>query len=488
MRALPLNSTLIVLAILLAWSLARAARFGVPGAPATWEALGRALSHRAVLAFLLLGACASVSFSTLSGYINPRDYVQDVVAAHQFLKHASMYPRDVPRMGTVELAAPITGRDELQHLPVIRAEFNTLADPPATANAHPPVLGIALAPLVFLFGLRGSFVFVLLLSIALLYLSVAAILREVFSPLPFAAWCAVIGLVFGWYPVGTTLRSGQPSIILFALITAAWLMLRRNRPWMAGGAIGLAACLHAFPALLLLYFAIRFRRALVSAIGAIALLGAAAAALSVPHTFGQWLDTAGMVAQRFVPRPSNQSVAGLITSLSGGIGCGENVRVVAPAVVLIVAAALALFLWPWNRGSLPPERLDVEYSVFMAAMLLASPLSWARYLPIMLLPIALIIRNWKQQRPAWAVPALLAALLLMSFPESSFGWLYNWLTRSVGFAAGWLMAAMPSLAILAILVWLGSSLHSTVASAKTRLGAAPGPFEHPVWTHHNPRQ
>jgi hypothetical protein len=161
-------------------------------------------------------------------------------------------------------------------------------------------------------------------------------------------------------------------------------MLRRNRPWMAGGAIGLAACLHAFPALLLLYFAIRFRRALVSAIGAIALLGAAAAALSVPHTFGQWLDTAGMVAQRFVPRPSNQSVAGLITSLSGGIGCGENVRVVAPAVVLIVAAALALFLWPWNRGSLPPERLDVEYSVFMAAMLLASPLSWARYLPIVL--------------------------------------------------------------------------------------------------------
>lgn len=459
MRALPLNPTLVVFAILLVWSLIRAVRFGSRGAQTTWGVLGRILSHRTVLPFLLLGACANVFFSALAGYINPRDYVQDVVAARQFLKHATMYPRDLPRMGTVELSAPITGREELQRLPIIRGELNTLTDPPAPANAHPPALGIALALPVLLLGLRGSFVFVFLLSVVLGYVSVAAILRELFPPLPFVELCAVMGLVFGWYPVGTTFRSGQPSIVLLALITAGWLMLRRNRPWMAGGTIGLAACLHAFPALLLLYFAIRSRRAFVSAVGTITLLSVAAAAVTVQHTFKQWLNTADMIAQRFVPRAGNLSVAGLITSFSSGIGWGENVKIIAPATVLIIAGALAIFLWPWNRGNVRPERLDVEYSVFVAAMLLASPISWGRYLPIMLLPLGVLIRNWRQKRQGRAVPALLAALVFMSFPDSTLGWLYNWLTRNLGFAVGWLATAMPSFSILAILLWLGFSVH-----------------------------
>jgi len=441
------------------------------GAQATWELLGRLLSQRAMLAVLLLGACVNIAFSALAGYINPRDYVQDVVAAHQFLKHATMYPRDLPEMGIVELSAPIIGRKEMQRLPVIRHDLDTLRDPPASANAHPPTLGIALAAPVLLLGLRGSFVFVLLLSVALLCVSLAAILRELYPDLPFRTSCAVAGLVFGWYPVGTTLRSGQPSIVLFALITAGWLMLRRNRPWMAGGAIGLAACLHAFPALLLLYCAVRSRRAFVSAAGTITLLSIAAAAVTIPSTFRQWLDTMDMVAQRFVPAAGNLSVAGLIASFSSGIGWGANVRLVAPATVLIVAGALALFLWPWNRRNLRPERLDVEYSVFVAAMLLASPISWGRYLPIMLLPLGVLIGNWRHKRPRLAATALLAALVFLSFPDSTFLWMYNWFARNLGFAAGWLMAAMPSFSILAILLWLGFSARLTAEAEPANIKA-----------------
>ena len=59
-------------------------------------ALWAIVSQRATLAFLLLGACVNVSFSALAGYINPKDYLADVVAAHQFLKHAIMYPYDLP--------------------------------------------------------------------------------------------------------------------------------------------------------------------------------------------------------------------------------------------------------------------------------------------------------------------------------------------------------------------------------------------------------
>jgi hypothetical protein len=375
-----------------------------------------------------------------------------------------MYPRELPQMGIVELSAPIVGRAALQRVPVVRRDLDTLMDPPASANAHPPMLGIALAAPVLWFGLRGSFVLVLLLSIALLYLSVRAILRELFPALPFGVSCAVTALVFGWYPVGTTLRAGQPSIVLFALITAGWLLLRRNRPWAAGAVIGLAACLHAFPALLLLYFAIRSRRALVSAIGTIAVLAGTAAALAIQSTFRQWLDTMDAVAQRFVPSAGNLSIAGLITSFSRGMGWGENVRIVAPAMLLIIAGALALYLWPWNRRNVEGERLDVEYSVFVVAMLLASPISWGRYFPIMLLPLGVLIRNWKQRRPRLAVSALLAALVFMSFPDSTFLWMYDWLTRRLGFSAGWLLAAMPSFSLMAILLWIGLTAHRTVAN------------------------
>jgi hypothetical protein len=454
MRALPLNATLLVLGVMLVWSLVRAARFGTRGAQATGELFRRILSQRITLAFLLLGCCINVSFSALSGYINPRDFVQDVVAAHQFLKHATMYPRDLPQMGVVELSAPIKGREELQKLPVIRNEFNTLTNPPAPANAHPPVLGITLAIPVLVLGLRGSFVFVLLLSAFFLYISVLAILRELFPTLAFCESWAVMGLIFGWYPVGTAFRSGQPSIILFALIAAGWLMLRRNKPWIAGGAIGLAACLHAFPALLTLYFLFRSRRAFFSAIGTITLLCVTAAALAVPHTFREWLDTADRNSEIFVPKIGNLSVAGLITSFSSGAGWSGHVKIVASAALVVIAGALVFFLWPWNLRKLRLERLDVEYSVFVAAMLLASPISWGRYLPIMLLPLAVLIRNWRQQPPAWGIPALLAALVFMSLSDSTIDWLHGWFTLHSGFAIGWLAAAMPSFSILAILLWL----------------------------------
>ena len=59
------------------------------------------------------------------------------------------------------------------------------------------------------------------------------------------------------------------------------------------------------------------------------------------------------------------------------------------------------------------------------------------------------------KRPGLAVSALLAALVFLSFPDATSGWLRNWLIQNLGFAAGWLLNAMAPLSILAILLWLG---------------------------------
>jgi len=98
-------------------------------APIPWQ--------RAIQAVLLLCACVNVTFSALAGYINPRDYVQDVVAAHQFLKHATMYPADLQQMGIVELSAPIMGREQLRRLPVVRHDLDRRAPAWPLSTARP---------------------------------------------------------------------------------------------------------------------------------------------------------------------------------------------------------------------------------------------------------------------------------------------------------------------------------------------------------------
>jgi hypothetical protein len=425
MRALPLNSTFLVLVFLFIWSLSRT------------RSIWQLLSSRTLLAFILFGASVNIAYSSLSGYINPRDFVQDVVAAHQFLDHKTLYPSDLATLGVGELAEPLRGRAILERLPGIRSELSTLSDPPVAQNAHPPVLGALLAAPVSLLGLRGTFLLVFLLSVVLLYWSVTAILRELFPPVaPLLLW-AVMGLIFAWYQVGLTLRGAQPSIVLLALITAAWLLLRRNQPWLAGSAIGLATCLHAFPALLLLYFALRVRKAFLAGILTIGALTAAAAALTIPGTYRQWLATTQTVSHLYIPRPGNLSIAGMLS------GLGANEKLIAPAMLALIALALGIYLWPWRPR---PDRLDLEYSIFIAAMLLASPISWGRYLPIMLLPIAVLIRKWREDPPSWAIPALLASMILMACPDHTYEWLSTHLTAHV--------MNLPSFSLIAVLIWL----------------------------------
>jgi Glycosyltransferase family 87 len=482
MGTLVTNPTLVVLGILLVWSLCTAG-IGTNRVDRTWEPARRFLCNRAIVSYLVLGAFANVSVAALTGYINPRDYVQDVVAAHQFLKHATMYPGNLPQMGAVELTVPLSGRQILQKIPFVRDEFSNAALTPAPANAHPPVMGIVVAPPVLLLGLRASFLFFVALSIVLLYMALAAILRELFPPLSALELCIVFGLAFGWNPVSASLREAQPGIILFALVTAGWLMLRANRPWLAGGAIGLAASLHVFPALLLLYFAIRKRSAFVSAVATIALLNVAAAALSIKGTFLEWLNTASMISRNFVPRIDNLSMPARISSLLADMGGGEHAQVVVAVTVLTISGALALFLRPWNRREVSLERMDIEYSVFVAAMLLATPVMWARYLPIMLLPLAVLIRNWRLRHPAWAVPGLLSATILMSFSTFQFLRLNYAVSGKLGIAGsmtGWLVMSMTSFSITAVLLWLRSSGETIKGSDLANMVGTAGRNHEPV--------
>jgi hypothetical protein len=109
-----------------------------------------------------------------------------------------MYPDNAPHMAVLELSTPVRGQSELQKLPVVRDELDTLKEPPIPGMGHPPALGIAVAAPVFFLSLRGSCLFVLLLSAVLLYVTAGAIFRELFPPLSVVEFCALMGLVFAW--------------------------------------------------------------------------------------------------------------------------------------------------------------------------------------------------------------------------------------------------------------------------------------------------
>ena len=302
--ALLINSTFWVIAAALLWSLSRI-RCSNKGSGDNWNIPLKILSDRRIAFYLLLGACLNISFAILTGYINPRDYVQDDIAARQFINHATMYPKDLPQTGIEELSQPIAGSEMLKRLPGIRKEFKTISDPPAYVNAHPPLLGILMSAPIAVFGLRGSFLFVSLLSGILMCLSLLVIIRELFGTRPRIELYCLAGLIFGWFPVSTALRGGQPSIAISFLITMSWLLLRRKKSLVAGAIIGLAACIHVFPALLTIYFAARCRRALVSAVAVVVLLSALVVSITVSHTFKEWFETVGIVSNYFVPKEGN---------------------------------------------------------------------------------------------------------------------------------------------------------------------------------------
>ena len=468
MPALLINTTFHTLLVALFWFLLRfrfQTRATKPANP--WRSLSLALSARPVVAVLMTGAAVNLAFAVLAGYINPRDYVQDVVAARQFFRHETLYPVNLPQLGIAELRAPVPDQQTLQRIPLMGREFASLSEPPATANAHPPLVGILLALPVDLFGLRGSFLLIVFLSSLLLWISLVLIVRSLFGPRSRWEWLALAGLVFGWCQVDTTLRGGQPSLFILFIVVAAWRLLRRNQSGPAGALIGLATSIHAFPALLGLWCLIRCRRALVSMLASLLVIAAFIAAVTNLSVFPEWLATIQMLSRLFVPTSGNVSLAGRMATFSGSMGWGTHTDIAGPFAFLAVAGALAWFL-PWKLTRSNPDTLDVEYAMFVVAMLLASPISWPRYFPILLLPIAVFLKHASASK----IPPLLVLLLVLTMPSSALGAIQAWLLPRLGFPFTWLIESLPTCGLLVLCLWLGeihSRIQYSAASPKTSL-------------------
>jgi len=199
-------------------------------------------------------------------------------------------------------------------------------------------------------------------------------------------WAVLLLAGLSW-PYLYAVKLGQLGPLLFLLYAIAWRWA--DRPAAAGlsAALGTAAKLQP---LLLFGWAFATRRFRAVAVG-LGILVAGALLASVVAGLGAWPDWIGLIARV----GSNALTAPQVLSI-GAIAYRAGVPLSIATLVQWASAALAgaVALFAWVRYPAP-----VAIVVTAVASVLVSPIVWAHYAVILLLPVALLL----ERRQWWAV-------------------------------------------------------------------------------------
>ena len=234
----------------------------------------------------------------------------------------------------------------------------------------------------------------------------------------------LVAAAIGFPPVIGELVLGNVHLLLLGLFGLAWLGIRSGSlkgERVAGVAIGLAAVIKIFPAVLFLWFLLTRRHQGA----AYAVLGAAAFALvTLPITGIQpWLDYPTVLANLSAPADTRDTLAPTVW-LAQVIGF-------TPARIVVTMAGLALLAWSALRS---PARMSFTVAVLVS--ILIAPALYHHYLAILVLPFLLLLA---EGRPiGW----LAVAYLLMSGGEQ----------EALGDVAWVLNRGLPTLGVLVLLI------------------------------------
>jgi hypothetical protein len=279
---------------------------------------------------------------------------------------------------------------------------------------HPPLYVSLFLPLSFLPYRAAASVWALL-SIAALVLAGALLARDLgYAP----RWGAIGGAAATFAPpLVSDLGHGQMNSILVLLLVLAWRSLREERA-VGAIALGAAAAIKFFPAVVILAILRGDRRTGLRAVAWAAGLSVAAA-LVMGH-IGSWFDAASQVSDVYATRPDNFSVTAVFVR---GIGTAAGMTVVG------VAATVFLLVRP--RG----------FWCAVIVALAAWPVVWPHYLSLAVPWAALAIARSRDGVRIAATGAA-AVLVVATLPGP-------WWTQTVGSRPGlWWMA--PGAMILAI--------------------------------------
>jgi hypothetical protein len=190
------------------------------------------------------------------------------------------------------------------------------------------------------------------------------------------------------------------ALILFTFCASYWL-LRRNRHWLAGLALGLIVPLKFYPALFVLYFVWRRNWSFVAgaAVSCLAILALSLLTAGWAGNLSYFQMVLAELRSGGIPAFNNQSIAGFLlhTLTAGNVNAWQDITT--PLWVTGLRAALVLAFvgavaWAMRRRpehtADPPLAQDLDLALVIAVMLLASPITWYHYYVWLLLPILVL--------------------------------------------------------------------------------------------------
>jgi hypothetical protein len=292
------------------------------------------------------------------------------------------------------------------------------------------------------------------LNVIWLGLSAGLLLRLLRKPRQWAHIAAVWALAFLFPPVAfNILVFGQVNVALLWLLLAATIFsepaaTERQQAW-AGAALGLAAGVKLFPALLIPYFWLRRSRR-----AAVAALLALGATVAIGIGGGGWQNTAdyfGREMWRLQQQPpslfwiNNSAVATVqrlfvpyefgfesywmsgpvtfnVTPLADDPALGASLAQAAALLILAISAATLLADWLVRRKR-PAAEPDLALGLLVVALLLLIALSWTSTHALMLLPMALLLAH-AGRRPGAEEPLLTVLLLVWALYLAQRMWPY----------------------------------------------------------------
>jgi hypothetical protein len=282
------------------------------------------------------------------------------------------------------------------------------------ANYNPPQFHLLILPLVLL-TLPAAYVAWTLVSGAAAVLTVRTAYREAGESWSSHERGILLAGVLIAAGVGATIHLGQVSWVIALPVTLGWKSARRG-DWIACGAwLGLAASLKPFLLLVMVLLAAWRRWGALAAAAATAAVSASIGILVFGAAdFVGWLRLLGM-------RPPSEQVAFFI-----------NGSIAAPFARLGLDAALGQSIClAVAIGTIVRARsltTDRAFLLGLTGSLLASPLGWSYYMPILAGPLFVYAKNRTLDGSAWR------AWRLLGSPAISRHFLQS--NRALAFTAG----------------------------------------------------
>jgi len=272
-------------------------------------------------------------------------------------------------------------------------------------NAHPPTAVLLAIPFALTDYVSASVLWSYFSLIALAG-SLAVLSSQLKWVLSSADWMLLMVAFAAWPPLWFHISSGQFGLLLLFLLTLAWKAGRSGQDAYAGWLIGLAAAIKIFPAILLLYFALRGRwRAVIAGALSIVLVTGLTLVLTGPQAYRDYVgvlqDLAAVHNKRW-----NASLPGFFS------------RIFTPPLsrllILVSSGVIVTVIVKTTRRA--AVDFDREFCLALTGSLLLSAYTWQHSFVLLLLPLAICIARFSYAGQT-ARYLLIGSWILMALPE-----------------------------------------------------------------------